>query len=76
MQWRCRGRGNKILVGTVMKAKISELEDELKESFLRRMRKEFIGVVQGFYFKRRFFVKFQDGCEKNMNPNQLTAVTV
>ena len=42
----------------------------------RWLRKGLTGVVQGISGKGRFLVRFQDGCEKNMTSNQLTAVTV
>ena len=35
----------------------------------------FTGVVQGVSGERTFFVRFQDGCKKNLTSNQLTAVT-
>ena len=31
---RCRRRGNMILMGTVVKAKVGDLEEELREEFL------------------------------------------
>ena len=43
-----KGVGNKIVVGTVVKAKIGELEDEVRVCSSIRMRKEFTGVVQYF----------------------------
>ena len=33
-------------------------------------------VVQGVSGKHSFFLRFQDGCEKDINPNELTVVTV
>ena len=41
-----RGGGNNIVVGTVVKANIGELEKEVREGFLRRTRTELTGVVQ------------------------------
>ena len=41
------GGGNKIMVGTVVKAKIGELEEEEMEMFSRRMRNVLTVVVQG-----------------------------
>ena len=38
------------------------------------MRKELTGVVQAISGKRRFLVRFHDGCEKNLSSNQLTIV--
>ena len=40
------------------------------------MRKDFTGVVQLVSYKKRFLVGFQDGCEKDITYNQLTAVIV
>ena len=40
------------------------------------MRKELTGVVQGISGGRRFLVRFQNGWEKNLYSNQLTAVIV
>ena len=72
---KSKGRGTKILVGTVVKAKIGELEEEVRVGSSRRMRKEFTVVVQGVSGRRRFLVRFHDGCEKNLFSNQLTVVT-
>ena len=41
-----KGRGNEIAVGTVVKAKIGWLEEEVRVGSSRRMRKELTGVVQ------------------------------
>ena len=71
---KLKGRGNKIVVGTVVKAKIGELEEEVRVGSARRMRKELTGVVQAISGKRRFLVRFHDGCEKNLSSNQLTVV--
>ena len=49
-----------VLLGTVVKAKLGELEDEVREGFFRRMRNYLNGVVQGVSGKRRFLVRFQD----------------
>ena len=43
-----RGRGNKIVVGTAVKAKIGELEEEVRVGNTRRMRMELTGVVKAF----------------------------
>ena len=42
-----RGRGNSILVGTIVKANIGEVEEEVREGCPIRTRKELTGVVQG-----------------------------
>ena len=73
---KLKGRGNKIVVGAVVKAKIGELEEEIRAGNSRRMRMEFTGVVQGVSGRRRFLVSFQNWCEKNLSLNQLTVVIV
>ena len=73
---KLKGRGNKIVVGMAVKAKIGELEEEVRAGSSRRMRKELTGVVQGVSGRRRFLVRFQNGCENNLFSNQLTAVIV
>ena len=70
-----RGRGDKIVVGTVVKAKIGELEEEVRVCSSRRMRKELTGLVQCVSGKRRFLVRFQNGCKNNLSSNQLTVVS-
>ena len=62
------------MVGTVVKAKVGDLEEEIGEGFSRRLRKEMTGVVQEVVGKRRYLVRFQDGIEKDMLSNQLTMV--
>ena len=49
------------MVGTVVKAKVGELEEEIREGFLRRLSKEMTGVVQAVVRKRRYLVRFHDG---------------
>ena len=44
---KLKGRGNKIVVGRVVKAKIGELEEEVRVGSSIRMRKELTGLVQG-----------------------------
>ena len=51
-------------VGTVIKAKIGELEEEVRVGSSRRMRKELTGVVQGVSGRRSFLVRYQNGCER------------
>ena len=62
------------MVGTAVKAKIGELEEEVRVGSARRMRKDLTGVVQAILGKRKFLVRFHDGCEKNLSLNQLTVV--
>ena len=42
----------------VVKAKISELEEEVREGSSRRMMKELTGVLKGFPWKKRFLERF------------------
>ena len=49
------------MVGAVVKSKIGELEEEVREGFLRILRKELTVVVQGVYGKKRFLMRFQYG---------------
>ena len=71
-----RGRGNKIVVGTVVKTKIGELEEELRAGSHGMMMRDLTGVVQGVLGKKRFLVRFQDGFENNLSSNQLNIVIV
>ena len=59
-----------------MKSKVGELEEEIREVFSRRLRKEMTGVVQEVVGKRRYSVSIQDGLEKEILSNQLTIVVV
>ena len=54
-------------MGMVVKAKVGELEDEVREGFSRWMRKHLTGVVQGVSGKRWSLLRFQYGCGKDMN---------
>ena len=64
------------MVGMVVKAKICELEEEVRAGSSRRMGKELTGVVQGVLGRSRLLVRFRNGCKKNISSNQLTAVIV
>ena len=63
-------------MGMVVKAKIGELEEKVREGFPRKMSKELIVVVQGVYGNKRFLARFQDGCENDLTSDQLTIVIV
>ena len=51
---KLKGRGNKIVVGTLVKAKIGELEEEVRVGSGTSMRKEFTGVVQVIFGEKEF----------------------
>ena len=61
-----KGRGNKIVVGTVVKEKIGELEEEVRARFPRKMKKELTILVQGISGKKMFLVRFQYGWKKDL----------
>ena len=71
-----RPGGNKIGVGTVVKSKIGELEEEVRAGSSRRTRTELNGVVQGILGRRRLLARFKNGCKNNMYLNQFTVVIV
>ena len=49
------------MVGTAVKSKIGELEEELRAGSSIRMRKKMIGVVQGVLGRTWFLMMFQYG---------------
>ena len=60
--------------GTVVKAKIGDLEEDVRAGYSIRTRKEFTGVVQGVSWRKMFLVRFKNGCKNNLSLNRLTAV--
>ena len=56
----------KIGVGSVVKAKVGELEKITRDGRSRRMRKEVVGCVQSVVGKKKFLVLFKDGQKKDM----------
>ena len=64
------------MVETVVKAKVGELEGEVREGFLRRLR-DYLNVgVQVISGMKRLLVRFQDSFKKDLTSNQLTVVIV
>ena len=49
-----------------MKAKVGDLEEDIREGFLKRLRNKMIGVVQEVVGKRSYLSRFQDGLEKDI----------
>ena len=49
------------MVGTFVKAKVCDLEEDTREGFLRRLRKDMTGVVKEVVGKRRYLVSLHDG---------------
>ena len=56
----------KIVVGSVLKAKVGELEKITRKGRSRRMRKEVVGYVQSVLGKNNFLVLFEDGQKKEI----------
>ena len=56
----------KIGVGSVVKAKVGELENITREGRSRRMRKEVVGCVQHVVGGNKFLVLFEDGQKKEI----------
>ena len=64
------------MVGTVVKANIGKLEEEVRGGSSRRTREELTGVLKGVSGRRSFLARFQNGSKKNLSSNQLTVVIV
>ena len=54
-------------MGSVVKAKVRELENITREGRSRSMRKEVVGCVQAMVGKNLFLVQFEDGKNKYMS---------
>ena len=61
----------KIGVGSVVKAKVGELEKITREGRSRRMRKEVVGCVQSVVGKNEFLFIFEDGQKKEIGSSSL-----
>ena len=70
------GRGDKIMVGEVVKSMIGELEEEVRAGCPRIIGKELIGVVQRVLRNKSLLERFQYGCEWNIYSNQLIILMV
>ena len=64
------------MVGMVVKEKVGELEEEVREVFYGRLRKDLTSGVQAVSRKRKLLMRFQDVCEQDLTLYELTAVTV
>ena len=49
------------MVGAVVKAKVGDLEEDIREVFSRRLRKDMTSVVQEVVVNSSYLVRFQDG---------------
>ena len=61
----------KILVGSVVKAKVGELEKIKNNGRTRRMRKEVVGCVKSVVGKNKFLVLFEYGQKKEISSSLL-----
>ena len=61
----------KIGVGSVVKAKVGELDKITREGRSRRIRKEVVGCVQSAVGKKKFLVLFEDGQKKEISSSSL-----
>ena len=61
----------KIGVGSVVKAKVGELEKITREGRSRRMSKEVMGCVQSVVGKKKFLVQLDDGQKKEISSSSL-----
>ena len=61
----------KIVVGSVVKAKVGELEKITRKGRIRRMRKEVVGCVHSVVGKNKFLVLFEYGQKKEIGSNSL-----
>ena len=60
------------MVGTVVKSKLGELEEEVRADSSISMRKELTGVVKGVSGRRMFLARFHNGCKNNLSRWGLT----
>ena len=56
----------KIVMGSVVKAKVGESEKITRKGRSRRMRKEVVGFVQSVVGKNKFLFLFEDGQKKEI----------
>ena len=61
----------KIWVGSVVKAKVGELEKTPREGRRRSMEKEVVGCVQDVTGNKNFLVQFEDGQKKEISSSLL-----
>ena len=61
----------KIGMGSVVKAKVGELENIIREGRIRRMRKEVVGCVHSVMGNKKFLVLFEYGQNKEISSSLL-----
>ena len=58
-------------MGSVVKAKVGELENITRDGRSRRTRKELVGCVHSLVGKKKFLVQFEDGQKKDISSSAL-----
>ena len=58
-------------MGSVVKAKVGELEKITREVRIRRMGKDVVGCVHSVVGKKKFLVQFEDGQKKEISSSSL-----
>ena len=53
-------------MGSLIKSKVREMEDNKKERITRRTRKEVVGYVHDMVGKKKFLIQFENGQKKEM----------
>ena len=58
-------------MGSVVKAKVGEIEENTREGRSRRTRKEVVGCVQDVSGKKNFLIQFLYGKKKHISSSSL-----
>ena len=64
----------KVGVGSVVKAKVEDMEENTRKGRIRRTGKEVVGCVQDVVGEKEFLVQFEDGQKKEMSSVSLSYV--
>ena len=64
----------KIWVGSLIKAKVGNMEENTREGRSRRMSKDVVGCVHSVVGKKKFLVQFEDGQKRDMRSCSLVYI--
>ena len=64
------------MAGAVVKAKVGDLEEDIREGFSGRLWNQMTGVVHEVVGKRGYLVRFHYGLEKEIQLNQINILVV
>ena len=67
-------RNTKVDVGTLVTAKVREMEEKTRDGRSRRTRKEAVGCVEAMVGNKKFLVRFKDGQMREMSSSSLSYV--